>query len=146
MHIMKLLSINVSTFRPTGTTFTVTKADCVLPRRAVRGDVVTFTHDSSRRITNAFLAQGTPRTHRDAQRQAIPQEVVRGVPANSVVHRIRADLSWEDVVGASGLPVRQFRNGLSLPLISSLLLTLCLRALVPTFNSFDVLYRTIPED
>ena len=82
----------------------VAKADCELPRRAVRGDVVTFTHDFARR-TGAHdpLAQDYTQT----------QEVVRGVPSNIVVHRIRTDILWEDVVSNAGLPVRQFHNGLS---------------------------------
>ena len=100
--------------RPNGTTFVVAKVDCELPRRAVRGDVVTFSHDFSRRIgMHDLLAQdNTQRMQRGA---ATMQEAVRGVPANIVVHRIRTDVFWEDVMNNAGQLVRQFHNGLSRP-------------------------------
>ena len=116
------------------------KADCVLPRRAVRGDVVTFTHDFSRRIS----------THDPlAQSHASTQEV----PANCVVHRIRSDLFWEDVVSTAGLPVRRFNNGLSLPsLLSSLpcpLFLFIVSSLLPQYsllNFINTLFRAVPEN
>lgn len=85
----------------------VPKADCVLPRRAVPGDVVTFTHDFSHRQASneQDSSHGNTRT----------QDIVRGLPSNPVVHRIRSDLFWEDVVHSSGLPVRLFQNGVSPP-------------------------------
>ena len=112
--------------RPNGTTFGVAKADCELPRRAARGDVVTFTHDLSRRMgTQDLLAQDNTQTQwaqRGAQTRPT-QEAVRGMPANIVVHRIRTDVIWEDVVNTSVQPVRQFHN--SLPLPPPLLYSLC---------------------
>ena len=115
MHYKILFSILIYLHeRPNGTTFGVAKADCELPRRAVRGDVVTFTHDFSRRSGTHDLQW----THRGVQTRAPPiqQETARGVPANIVVHRIRTDVIWEDVVSAAGHPVRQFHNGLPLSL------------------------------
>eukprot|EP00026_Physarum_polycephalum_P001044 Phypoly_transcript_01045.p1 GENE.Phypoly_transcript_01045~~Phypoly_transcript_01045.p1 ORF type:complete len:1215 (-),score=190.78 Phypoly_transcript_01045:36-3680(-) len=97
---------------PDGTRFIVVKDDCVLHRRAVRGDVVTFTHDFRARRA----AQGdahdpaTARTDTDARENAATQEALRGVPSNPIVFRIREDLSWEDVVRNSSLPVRHFLN------------------------------------
>ena len=119
--------------RPNGTIFVVAKADCELPRRAVRGDVVTFTHDFARR-TGAHdpLAQDYTQT----------QEVVRGVPSNIVVHRIRTDIFWEDVVSNAGLPVRQFHNGLSF--FSSLLFS---AFFLLHFNQVcSHLFRVVPEN
>ena len=96
----------------------------------MRGDVVTFTHDFSRRSgTHDLLVQDntqTQWTHRGVQTRApIQQEAARGVPANIVVHRIRTDVIWEDVVSTAGHPVRQFHNGLPLSLsdLSSLAFT-----------------------
>ena len=90
--------------------------DCELPRRAVRGDVVTFMHDFSRRSgIHELLTQDTIQTQwaqRGAQtRSTMQQEAVRGVPANIVVHRIRTDVIWEDLVSTAGHQVRQFHNG-----------------------------------
>ena len=92
---------------------------------------MTFTHDFSRRIsTHAQDNMQTHWTRQGAQGPVTTQEGVRGVPANIVVHRIRTDLFWEDVVSTAGLPVRRFHNGLSRyvsfcsPLLSSALLSL----------------------
>ena len=109
--------INLYTLRPNGTTFAVAKADCELPSRAVRGDVVTFTHDFLRRSgTHDILGQDNMQmqwTQQGAQtRTMMQQEAARGLPANIVVHRIRTDVIWEDVVSTAGHPVRQFHNGL----------------------------------
>ena len=112
------------------------KADCELPRRAVRGDVVTFTHDFSRRIgRHDPLAQDNMRTQWALTHAAT--HVVRSVPANSIVQRIRTDVIWEDVVSNAGYPIRQFRNGLSLPLTF-------VSSSMPTFSY--ILNRIIPEN
>eukprot|EP00026_Physarum_polycephalum_P002219 Phypoly_transcript_02224.p1 GENE.Phypoly_transcript_02224~~Phypoly_transcript_02224.p1 ORF type:complete len:937 (+),score=116.21 Phypoly_transcript_02224:57-2867(+) len=93
---------------PNGTTFLVEKEDCMLPRRAVRGDVVTFSLDFSRRIVQEPLAE-TQVLH-TAQGHSWTQDVVREAPSRPVVSRIRVDLSWEDVVSSSSVPVRHFSN------------------------------------
>ena len=81
----------------------------------MRGDVVTFSHDFSRRIgthDGTFAAQDNSQT---PWKQQVTRATARRVPTNIVVHRIRTDVTWEDVLSSAGLPVRQFHNGLSLP-------------------------------
>ena len=90
---------------------------------------MTFTHDFSRRIgKHDFQTQDTTQTQwskRSAHTHAmIQEEAMRGVPTNIVVHRIRTDVFWEDVVSTAGHPVRQFHNGLSPALLPSLLFSL----------------------
>jgi hypothetical protein len=88
----------------------VVKEDCVLHRRAVRGDVVTFTHDfRARRAVQDDANDTFARTH-EARENALPQDAMRGVPSNPIVFRIREDISWEDVLKNSSLPVRHFLN------------------------------------
>jgi hypothetical protein len=102
--------------RPDGITFTVAKADCVLPMRPVRGDVVTFTHDFVTRRAEAAVTSHDAEAQGDAARDEVAtQYLVRGVPSNAIVHRIRSDVSWEDVVRNASVDIRQFLNGTSLP-------------------------------
>lgn len=61
------------------------KEDYNLHRQPLRGDIVTFSHDSQTR---------------------------NATPTNPVVYRIRADLTWMDVIKSSKEPVRQFLNGI----------------------------------
>ena len=105
----------------------------------MRGDVVTFTHDFSRRVgTHDLLVREKPQTQW-MQTRATTQEVARGVPANIVVHRIRTDVIWEDVVSTAGHTVRQFYNGLSLPAPILFLAVFLIPLDLP-------LFRAIPEN
>jgi uncharacterized protein YcsI (UPF0317 family) len=87
------------------------KEDCVLHRRAVRGDVVTFTYDFTTRQSqdvaphHATIHDGAETHERSAS--------ARSVPSNPVVFRIRDDMSWEDVLQNSSHPVRHLLNGKS---------------------------------
>ena len=84
-------------FRSDGTNFIVPKEDCVLYRRAVRGDVVTLTYDDlARRKTDAetHAHAGAHATHAHAG----TQDFARGVSSKPIVFRIRDDLSWGDVI------------------------------------------------
>ena len=99
----------------------------MLHRRVVRGDVVTFTHDFARRTSaaqgDAGLVNLTVSTRRTAKHdeetregqgyEAQKQDLLRGMPSNPIVSRIRDDMSWEDVVNNSSSPVRHFLNGMS---------------------------------
>ena len=115
--------------RSDGTTFSVTRAECVLSRRPVRGDVVTFTHDFT-------LRRAAPReaselrddlSHRaEISETDLPpthqtQELVPSVPSNPTVYRIRTDVSWEDIIRNRSPNIRQFQNGTS-PSLTSLIL------------------------
>jgi hypothetical protein len=103
--------------RPEGITFMVPKTDCVLHRRVVCGDVVSFTHDfTTRRATHDNA------THSDAAASADDAEMRNAaharaeIPSNPVVYRLRDDLAWEDVLQSSSLPpIRLFLNGLNFP-------------------------------
>eukprot|EP00026_Physarum_polycephalum_P002350 Phypoly_transcript_02356.p1 GENE.Phypoly_transcript_02356~~Phypoly_transcript_02356.p1 ORF type:complete len:908 (+),score=118.97 Phypoly_transcript_02356:113-2836(+) len=68
---------------PDGTFFRVAKEHYDLHRQPIRGDIVTFSHDFQSR---------------------------RSTPTNPVVHRIRSDMTWQDVIKNAKEPVRQFRN------------------------------------
>lgn len=101
--LFSLLSIN----RPDGTRFIAQKENCVLPRRAVRGDVVTFTHDfASRQL--ALAEDETQEVHALRRRETQDSQ---SVPSNAVVYRIRNDVLWKDVVLSSDSPIRHFLNG-----------------------------------
>jgi hypothetical protein len=124
-NILKLLIFVHST---DGTSFRVAKADCMVRRRVVPGDVVTFTHDfASRRVNHASDVQyavvlgnnatqtqtitdlsDTARAMQPPAHGSFPQ----GVPSNPIVYRVRDDLTWQDVINSSTLSVRQFMNGL----------------------------------
>ena len=114
---------------------------------------MTFTHDFSRRMgTHDLLAQDNTQTQwaqRGAHtRSAMQQEAVRGVPANIVVHRIRTDVIWKDVVSSAGHPIRQYHNGLPPPLPSP---SLSFLSFIPLYLSSSLVcinttYRVVPED
>jgi hypothetical protein len=96
----------------------------MLHRRVVRGDVVTFSHDFARRTTvhtEADDAQDYQAARSDAGTQAGRAEMKEESPSNPIVNRVRDDLSWDDVVRSSCLPVRLFSNGFSSQLSLSLL-------------------------
>jgi hypothetical protein len=76
--------------------FVVPKENCVLPRCAVPGDVVTFTHDFAQRSIHSLQAQ--PLHGVAVQEPVQTQENTHGVPSNALVHRIRTDLVWDDVI------------------------------------------------
>eukprot|EP00026_Physarum_polycephalum_P001637 Phypoly_transcript_01639.p1 GENE.Phypoly_transcript_01639~~Phypoly_transcript_01639.p1 ORF type:complete len:968 (+),score=84.26 Phypoly_transcript_01639:164-3067(+) len=82
---------------PDGTNFQVTKEDCVLHRRVARGDVVSFKYD--------FMSR-----HSTRERNFDDSRLLRGIPSNPVVYRIREDMLWEDIVQNSPVTVRRFVN------------------------------------
>eukprot|EP00026_Physarum_polycephalum_P002126 Phypoly_transcript_02130.p1 GENE.Phypoly_transcript_02130~~Phypoly_transcript_02130.p1 ORF type:complete len:911 (+),score=100.93 Phypoly_transcript_02130:69-2801(+) len=81
---------------PGGTYFTVPKGDCILPRKAVSGDIVTFTYNFASH--RAFLARNP------TANIVYDHDVQVGGPAQAVVYRIRSDLMWEDVLQSSSAP------------------------------------------
>lgn len=85
------------------------KADCILYKQVVRGDVVAVRYDfNSRRFTyNLDLVAYSVNAHIEQTSNKI-----LGVPSNPIVYRVRDDLSWQDV--SSSFPVRLFLNGLFL--------------------------------
>jgi hypothetical protein len=95
------------------------KGDCVLHRRAARGDVVTFTHDFvSRQATHEPAPPRSVLCYDDVEAQdhsATAQRNLQSVPSNPVVFRIREDLSWEDVLQneSNSHPTRHYLNGIS---------------------------------
>ena len=128
----------------------VPRSDCVLHRRAVRGDIVTFTHDFTlRRVTQDYMERREPHDtetqhpHADTQdtetqdpesqhahahahthtQDAGKMDLPIGTPSHPIVYRIREDLSWGDVVRNSPpSPIRHFVNGLFSPPSPPLLL------------------------
>eukprot|EP00026_Physarum_polycephalum_P000339 Phypoly_transcript_00339.p1 GENE.Phypoly_transcript_00339~~Phypoly_transcript_00339.p1 ORF type:complete len:1688 (+),score=210.60 Phypoly_transcript_00339:78-5141(+) len=93
---------------PDGTNFKAEKEDCVLHRRPVGGDVVTFTHYyASRRAPqgDAMALESPAHPQRPTNERA---ETPRSAPApqKCIVYRIREDLSWEDVLRSASHSVR----------------------------------------
>ena len=125
----------------------VAKDHCVLHRRAVRGDVVTFTHDfrSRRAAQRDALANDAPAHHAEGaahNSDAATHDTTRGAPSNPIVFRIREDLSWEDVVTNSSLPVRHFLNGTSSYLFFiAWFFSLCL----PLLEDYQRIYNYTPK-
>jgi hypothetical protein len=98
----------------------VPKTDCILHKRVVCGDIVSFSYDFAlRRASHDDAAQddGGPRS--EEQGDADPRSTTprrAEIPSNPVVYRLRDDLAWEDVLQSSNIaPNRHFLNGLNLP-------------------------------
>eukprot|EP00026_Physarum_polycephalum_P003011 Phypoly_transcript_03020.p1 GENE.Phypoly_transcript_03020~~Phypoly_transcript_03020.p1 ORF type:complete len:828 (+),score=99.94 Phypoly_transcript_03020:42-2525(+) len=83
-----------------GTNFVVPKANCILHRRALSGDVVSFKNKFHvRNVPYGQLASQVSQTDEESRelKYSIANNKQYGAQPNVIVYRIREDLSWKDV-------------------------------------------------